>query len=825
MRLDLDLYRREVRVSENPLVRLSAIDISPERPLRTIVFIHGFGGFADQWANQLNEFAIENRVIALDQRGHGYAEKPYSQYTMSEIQSDLERALELLEVEERFVLVGHSFGGAVVTEYAVAHPDRVEKLVLIASAGEYRIHPLFRFLLRWPLPALKVIEPFTRNWLRSPTQTLKPLHHNTVAKWNGWNLFRDLHVDTLVVRGHRDRVFSRKYFEEVARLIPGAEDVDVGSSGHLVMLERAAAVNRALHRFMATERRSWRSEHSEQSRADLIRERPWLVHYDSGVPYTIGLPKIPVHHFLRSAVRRFPRLPAVYFAGASISFRRLNHDSNRFANALADLDVQPGDRVLLLLPNLTATVVAFYGVLKAGAVVVFTSPLTEEDEVIREVRETGAKVLITLASNAGLALRVLEATALAHVVLTDGCEYLPLQARIAVRLRRKGNEVEAEFPTFAGLVTNQSYRSPDVPVDPSDLAVVCYTGGTTGLPKGVMLSHRNLVANALQTRHWIPDIEEGRERILAVVPFNHSYGMITALIIPVSLGASMIVMPRFEVEDVLRHIKRYRPTLFPGVPRMYMAINRYPGVRRFGVSSINACLSGSEPLPVEVQEEFEKLTRGRLVEGYGLTEASPVTHANPLRGRRKVGSIGVPLPSTEARIVDLASGDPLPPGQIGELTVRGPQVMRGYWNDEEGTAAVVTADGWLRTGDVAHADEDGYFRIVARKQDMWYPERPGKPAFPRDVEEVLFEIPPVREAAVVAIADQPIAFVVAGRDRPTAESLLAYCKRRLPPQLVPRFVIFLDEFPRSFIGKILRRELKKVFEKRRAALEKTRADG
>jgi len=331
-----------------------------------------------------------------------------------------------------------------------------------------------------------------------------------------------------------------------------------------------------------------------------------------------------------------------------------------------------------------------------------------------------------------------------------------------------------------------------------------------------MLSHRNLVANTLQTRHWLPDVREGKERFLCVLPFLHSYGLTAALNVGLSLGATLILKPRFIVEDILQTIKREKPTLFPGVPNMYVAINNFKGARSFGIDSIKACISGSAPLPVEVQETFERLTRGRLVEGYGLTEASPVTHANPMNGLRKVGSIGIPLPSTEAKIVDLAHGKDVEQGQVGELAVRGAQVMLGYWNDEEATRKVITKDGWLLTGDVARMDEEGYFQIVSRKADMWYPAKPGHPAFPRDVEEVLFEIPQVKEAAVVAIANQPIAFIIAQKDRPTSESLMAYCKRRLPPELVPKFVIFVDDFPRSFIGKVLRRELAKRYEEDRS---------
>jgi long-chain acyl-CoA synthetase len=251
---------------------------------------------------------------------------------------------------------------------------------------------------------------------------------------------------------------------------------------------------------------------------------------------------------------------------------------------------------------------------------------------------------------------------------------------------------------------------------------------------------------------------------------------------------------------------------------MYVAINSFRGVRKYGIQSIKACISGSAPLPIEVQEAFEKLTRGSLVEGYGLTEASPVTHANPLNGNRKVGTIGVPLPSTEAAVIDLVRGrKEVEAGQIGELAVRGPQVMLGYWKNSKATRQVLTDDGWLLTGDVAQMDADGYFRIIARKADMWYPARPGKPAFPRDVEEVIYEVPQVKEVAVVAMAGQPIAFVISGKERPTPEAIIAYCKRRLPPTIVPRLVIIVDDFPRTFIGKVLRRELAKRYEQHFAA--------
>ncbi len=817
MDIDFDLYRHEIRVSTGPLVRLSAIDVSPERPLRTIVFIHGFGGKAEQWQYQMQKFAMDNRVIALDLRGHGLSDRPSSGYDMPRIQLDLEAVLAQLKVSTPFVLIGHSFGGAVVTDYALNHPNHVEKLILIATAGEFRLNPLFKLGLHLPASVLRLIEPITRKWLHGPPHALQQFYFDNLSKWVGWDKFANLQVPTMVIRGHRDIVFDRPLFEKVAKSIVGGEDVDIGSSGHMVMLERREAVDRAIARFLDGEtKKSWRDSSfvaTKTSRDDFKRERVWLNHYEDGVPYTVDIPRIPAHHLLRSSVRRFPNKTAIYFEGAKISYRKLNHEANRFANALLAQGLGKGARVILLLPNTPQMVIGFYGALKAGATVVLIPPMTEPEELTRQVKEADASVLVTLSIWAGLAKRIQRDAGIPHVVLTDAADYLPLPKYIISRWRNRGLDVPNSLHWNRWLVTH-SDKSPIVEVQPADLAAIIYTGGTTAQSKGVMLSHRNLVANALQTRHWLPEAEEGRERFLCVVPFFHSYGMTAALNVPISLGATLILKAQFQTLDVLKTIKRYKPTIFPGSPSMYVAITNFRGVRKYGISSIKACISGSAPLHVEVQESFEKLTKGKLVEGYGLTEASPITHANPLGKNRKVGSIGVPLPSTQAAVVDLKSGrKEVEPGQIGELAVRGPQVMMGYWKNESATKEVLMDDGWLLTGDVAQMDEQGYFRIIARKADMWYPERRGNPAFPRDVEEVIYEIPQVKEVTVVAVAGHPFAFVIAGREKPSADSIMAYCKRRLPPQLVPRFVIFMDDFPRTFIGKVLRRELAKRFEK------------
>jgi long-chain acyl-CoA synthetase len=375
----------------------------------------------------------------------------------------------------------------------------------------------------------------------------------------------------------------------------------------------------------------------------------------------------------------------------------------------------------------------------------------------------------------------------------------------------------APTPTLQGAHSGASalqgaHTSAPLPqIGPDDIALIQYTTGTTDASKGVALTHRNLVANAIQTHHWYTDAQDGRERVLCALPFTHLYGMTTGLNLASFLGAAMILLPTFATREVLETIRDTRPTIFPGVPDMYVAINNFPNVRSYKLSSVRACLSGSASLPVEIAEAFMKLTKGRLVEGYGLTEAGPVTHANPLGGKVKVGSIGIPLPATEARIVDLHDGLVLPVGEIGELCVRGPQIMQGYWHDDTATRRALDAEGWLHTGDVARMDDDGYFQIIDRRANIWYPSQPrfsNRPIYPRDIEEVLYEHPKVREVVVVPIGDEPKAFVILKEgERAAPDELIEFCRQRLDDYLVPRGIEFTSDLPRTYIGKVKRWQL------------------
>jgi long-chain acyl-CoA synthetase len=493
------------------------------------------------------------------------------------------------------------------------------------------------------------------------------------------------------------------------------------------------------------------------------------------------------------------------------------------AAALVHAGVTPGERVVVVLPNTPQAVICFYGALRAGATVVLANPLHEAGALIRQVEDAQAASIVALSMFHPLIMRARERVPFERVIYTNLKEYLPSTQRhlfTLLRQEREGHRVPdaesrrsrwlarmlADAPEHGRFM--QAWAQP-LPDDP---AVILYTGGTTGEAKGVLHTHRSLVANALQTRAWVPDLQPGRERVLCALPFSHAYGMSACMNFAVALAAAMILLPTFETENVLHATRRERPTVFPGVPPMYAALTDVKDVRGYGLASLRACLSGAAPLPIEVQESFERITRARLVEGYGLTEAGPVTHVNPVAGAHRHGFIGLPLPSTEAKIVDVASDQDVPPGQIGELLVRGPQLMQGYWNRPEETAEALTPDGWLRTGDLARMDADGFFQVIERKKEMIVAGRYN--IYPRDVEEVLYEHPKVLEAAVAGVprpeaqAPDVKAFVVLRNgESATAEEIIQFLRERISSYKLPSAVEFRAALPRSLVGKVLRRVL------------------
>ncbi len=816
MQLDLELYREQIEVE--PGVTISYIEVAPERPLRTFVLIHGFGGNAKQWQYQIDTFAQQNHVIAIDLRGHGGSARPNSGYEMERLVADIAAVLDQLSILQKIVLVGHSFGVAIVTEFAFRFSERVSYLVLIAGAGEYVLTKLYRLAFRLPEIMLEAAQPIADNYVDASLISLKQMYRNNLRSWQGWDKFPQLAMPTLVILGNRDQVLPQEAYQRVADLVPqeSSEVVNVDVSAHMVMLERRDAVNRAISRFVESSNPiarapRWRARFDTDSRGSLLRERPWLAYYETGVPATIHVPMQPLSRLLHRSARRFPNNTALISPGIKMTYRSLQEEVLRFANALRGLSVSKHDRVMLLLPNIPHIVIAYYGVLEIGAIVVMGNPLASEGEVIHQAQLVEAKVLVTWEGNNDIVKAVREQTAIQHVILTGQKDYMPWYRRLWMDLQPKSKVADEWIPngeliTWWSLMRQYTPEEVDVDVNAADTAVIQFTSGTSGAPKGVMLSHKNLLANVLQARAWFSDASDGDETFLSVTPISHVYGMTAVMNVPISEGSVMVLLPRFQVDELLESIKKYEPSYFPGVPAMFVEMNNQPNVRKYNVGAVRTYLSSGAPLPMEVEEAFEKLTRAKLIESYGLTEASPLTHITPLKGRDKVGSMGLPLPSTEARIVDLETRRPLPPGQIGELLVRGPQVMQGYWRDQESTAVAIDALGWLATGDIARMDSDGYFQIISRSQEMWHPSDGESAIYPRDIEEIIYELPSVEEVAVVLFAGRPVAFVrLKNKAQISANTIIAYCRRRLPEEHIPRRVVFVNDFQRNIVGKVLRR--------------------
>lgn len=550
-------------------------------------------------------------------------------------------------------------------------------------------------------------------------------------------------------------------------------------------------------------------------------ERPWTRFYEAGVPTTLSYPDIPLGRVLAQTASKFPNRPALIFFGKKISFTELDRLTNQFAHALKRLGVKRGERVALMLPNIPQMPISFYGTLRIGAIAVPTNPLYLEHELEVQLKDSGAETLVAVDMFYPRIARVIPATNVKRLIICGIQDFLPFPLNILYPIKamieKQWVKVEKRplIYGFLDLIRNESADEAAAEVFDGDIAILQYTGGTTGIPKGAVLTHRNLVVNAVQCRAWLnlKEETEGQDILMAALPFFHVYGMTTVMNLGILIAATMILVPKFHTKEVLQLIQKYRPTLFPGIQALYLAIANYPKVKKYDLSSLKAAISGAGPLMHEVQERFEALTGARIVEGYGLSEASPVTHANPIFGRRKVGSIGLPWPDTEARIVDLDTGErELPVGEAGELIIRGPQVMKEYWNKPEETAHALR-HGWLHTGDIAKMDEEGYFFIVDRIKDMI--KTVGENVYPREVEEVLFSHPKIKDAVVVGIPREEFmgekikAYVVL-RDGEvaTSEEIIQFCKERLSKFKVPKEVEFRSELPKTLVGKVLRRVLR-----------------
>ena len=556
--------------------------------------------------------------------------------------------------------------------------------------------------------------------------------------------------------------------------------------------------------------------------------KPWLAHYEAHVPESIDYPNILLADALRQTAQAYPERTAMLFKGARISYAAFDRSVDRLAAALQQLGVKPGDRVAIHLPNCPQYPITYFAVLRIGAIVVPCNPLYKAHEMTHQLADSGAEVIITLSSFYALIKTVRPQTRLRHVIVARIKTYFPpvLRALFTVaREAKSGHRAsiagDANTYWFEDLLAGAPARPEPVPVKAEDTAVLMYTGGTTGISRGAQLTQRNILVNAIQCRYWING-QPAQDICMVQVPLFHCYGMTTCMNLSVLSATTMLLIPDpRDLDDVIKSIRRFRPTLYPGVPAIYNSINNHPDAARYDLKSIRVCISGASGLPVEVQQRFQTLTGSRLVEGYGLSEAAPVTHANPVFGENRIGTIGLPWPDTEVKIVDAEDGERVVGvGEAGELCIRGPQVMKGYWNlptESDNTLRADPADPagyrWLYTGDIAVMDEDGYFRIVDRKKDVIIGTG-GYKIHPREIEDELYRHPKVLEAAAIGVPYEDrgervkVFVVLKPGETATPEEIIQFCSENLAAFKVPKLVEFRAELPKTAVGKPLRRVLR-----------------
>lgn len=531
----------------------------------------------------------------------------------------------------------------------------------------------------------------------------------------------------------------------------------------------------------------------------MSENKAWLAHYPESVAKEVEIPNIAIPQILLDSTAKFPQNNAISFYGKKVTFQELAFTANAFASALQKSGVQKGDRVAIMLPNCPQYVISYYGALTAGGIVTQVNPMSVEREIEHILNDSGAETIIVFDPLYPRVKSVQQNTKLKNVIV--------------VSLQPSTQSIGDDF-TFEQFMAKADGKVQPVDIDPAhDVAVLQYTGGTTGRSKGAMLTHRNLLANVIQSHEFFKEsTETGKEKSLTVIPLFHVFGMTSCMNLSIYNAAEMIMLPRFDLEEVLNTIKNEQPTIFPGVPTMYVAITSHPKAEEYGINSIEICNSGSAPMPLELMKNFEGKTGSKILEGYGLSEAAPTTHCNPLFADRKPGSVGIGFPSTDYKIVDLGTGtEEVPVGELGEVIIKGPQVMKGYWNMPEETANTLR-NGWLYTGDIAKVDEDGYLYIVDRKKDMIIAS--GYNIYPRDVEEVIYEHPAVQEAVVIGVPDAyrgesvKAVIVLKSGQTVTEEEMISYCRNNMATYKVPTIVEFREQLPKTSVGKILRRALR-----------------
>ena len=546
---------------------------------------------------------------------------------------------------------------------------------------------------------------------------------------------------------------------------------------------------------------------------------PWFKFYDDNVPHSQSYREAPLFIWLDEAAQRHPNTIACSYYNTNITYARLQRDAEVVAANLRARGVNPGDRVGIMLPNLPQTILAFWGVLKAGGVVTMFNPLYMEKEITHQVQDAGLRHMITYDQCWPKFEKLRDTLDIEQYFITTVNEGLSFPLNLIGRFRAMRNKKARKVPfdgkdifPFSVLLKGRVRLSHPVEKPKETLALLQYTGGTTGLSKGAMLTHYNVASNIQQMGEYCRFLHEDEQTFMAVLPFFHVYGLNTCLVLPTYFHSRVVPITRFVPLELLVSMHKHNATVLPGAPAMYISLLQQKNKSRYSLKSLRVCIAGSAPMPMEMMRQFEETFGARIMEGYGLSEASPITHMTPAQGLRKVGSIGLPLPDTEAKIVDMELGVlPLEPGKVGELIVRGPQVMTGYWNKPDETANTLR-NGWLYTGDIASMDEEGFFTIVDRKKDMIIVA--GYNVSPREIDEVLYEHPKVKEAVSVGVPHpsrgEVIKAYIVLKDGETSDraEIVSWCRERLANYKVPRMVEFRDELPKTLVGKILRRVLR-----------------
>lgn len=549
-----------------------------------------------------------------------------------------------------------------------------------------------------------------------------------------------------------------------------------------------------------------------------VTDKLWLEFYEPGVPESVEYEEICLPDILDRTARMFPDNMALLFQGYRVTYRELKEMVERFATLLTRFGIRKGDSVAVLLPNLIPCVVAYYAILKIGAVAVMNNPLYSDRELRHQFSDSEARLLITLDLLGNRMIDLRPQTGIKQIICTSIGDYLPFPKSLLFPLVAKKKKLAAavkpapDVYKWKPLLAGADPKPPRVDLSFDDVAMYQYTGGTTGVSKGAILTHGNLSKQVQQVAAWFPGFAKGAEVMLGALPFFHVFGLTTAMNFAIYMGWGNVLVPKPQPVPLLEAIRKFKPTFAPLVPTMFIGILNHPDIKKTDMTCLKGCFSGSAPLPVEVIREFEEITGAVIVEGYGLTESSPVTHVNPFQGRRKVGSIGIPISDTDCKLVSVEDGESeVPVGEPGELAIRGPQVMRGYRNMPEETALTIK-DGWLHTGDIATMDEEGYFYIVDRKKDMIICG--GINVYPRDIDEVFYEHPKVREACAIGIPHPTrgeaikCCVVLREGETATAEEMIEFCKGKLATYKLPTEVEFREELPKTNVGKILRKALR-----------------